>query len=82
MINKMFFFLLWTLIIIIPIIFYSKLLAMAIQQLYIRAGRNTSSGSAFWKEPWMQVLFQAIVIFAGLVVAVMLFTILFGPISV
>jgi hypothetical protein len=30
----------------------------------------------------MQVLFQAIVIFAGLVVAAMLFTILFGPISV
>ena len=66
---------------IVLVIRNSKKWALALQHLYVLRAVDWFPGSSEdWKDPWIRILFQTIIIFFAVVSALMVFSSIFGTV--
>ena len=58
----------------------SRKWALALQKIYVKEGEKLFGDSSSWKEMWVRVLLQVIIIFASVILVLMTFSLTFGTI--
>jgi uncharacterized membrane protein len=61
-------------------IIYKNKLAIKLQKLYIRQSIKLYGNSGKWELPWALILFKVMIIFAGIILIIGAYPIVFGPV--
>lgn len=54
--------------------------ASMLQQYYVTKAKKLYGKSADWEKPWTRILFRIIIIFAGIVLMLAAYPVVFGPV--
>jgi preprotein translocase subunit SecG len=71
-----------SIIFVVMIIRNSKKWAFALQKIYIKEGERLFGDSSSWKDAWVRVLLQIIIIFFAIVLVMMAFSACFGTVHI
>lgn len=61
------------------VLWKNKTLALKLQSLYVTQAKREGRSTEKWERPWMRKLFRFMVIFAGILIIIGAYPLLFGP---
>lgn len=75
-------FILVALLFLTMCIMNSRNWAVMLQEYYIREAKRLYGESRQWEHAWTQTLFRFIIIFSSLIIVIIVYALLFGPIEI
>lgn len=65
---------------IVAVINHSKKWALALQLMYVREGERLFGDSPSWKDKWVRILLQVLIVFLATIIVLLVFSLFFGTI--